>query len=64
MDFRRFLLFSVIGGVAWTTGVTLLGYWLGHVAVVRGHVEVFVLGVVLLSLVPVGIEAVRSRRTV
>jgi len=34
------------------------------VAVVRNHVELFVLGVVALSFVPVVIEAVRSRRRV
>jgi membrane-associated protein len=62
MDFRRFALYSVIGGVAWTTAVTLLGYWLGQVAVVRGHVELFVLGVVALSFVPVAVEALRGRR--
>ena len=63
MDFRRFALYSLIGGVAWTVGVTLLGFWLGQVAVVRQHVELFVLGVVVLSLVPIAIETVRSRRT-
>jgi membrane-associated protein len=62
MDFRRFALYSLVGGVAWTTSVTLLGYWLGQVAVVRDHVELFVLGVVALSLVPVAIEARRSRK--
>jgi len=61
MDFRRFALYSLIGGVVWTTVVTLLGYWLGHVAVVRDHVELFILGIVALSLVPVGIEALRRR---
>jgi membrane-associated protein len=64
MDFRRFAIYSAIGGLAWTIGITLLGFWLGHVAVVRDHVELFVLGVVVLSLVPVLIEAVRSRRRV
>jgi membrane-associated protein len=63
MDFRRFALYSLIGGVAWTVGVTLLGFWLGQVTVVRQHVELFVLGVVVLSLVPIAIETVRSRRT-
>jgi membrane-associated protein len=63
MDFRRFALSSLVGGVAWTTGVTLLGYWLGQVAVVRNHVELFVLAVVVLSLVPVAVEAVRNRRS-
>jgi membrane-associated protein len=62
MDFRRFALYSVIGGIAWAAGVTLLGYWLGHVAVVRDHVELFIVGIVALSFVPVVIEAVRSRQ--
>jgi membrane-associated protein len=61
MDLRRFALYSLIGGVAWTTAVTLLGYWLGHVAVVRDHVELFILGIVALSLVPVVLEALRRR---
>jgi membrane-associated protein len=63
MDLRRYTLHSAVGGVLWTLSVTLLGYWLGQVAVVRDHVELFVLGIVALSLVPVAIEALRSRRT-
>ena len=62
MDFRRFALYSVIGGIAWACGVTVLGYWLGQVSVVRDHVELFILGIVALSLVPVVIEGLRSRR--
>ena len=61
MDFRRFAIYSAVGGLVWTIGVTVLGFWLGHVAVVRDHVELFVLGVVVLSLVPVAVEALRSR---
>jgi membrane-associated protein len=61
MDLRRYALYSVLGGVAWAAGITLLGHWLGHVTVVRDHVELFVLGVVALSLVPVVIEVVRGR---
>ena len=62
MDLRRYALYSVIGGIAWAAGVTLLGYWLGQVAVVRDHVEVFILGIVAVSLIPVGIEFLRARR--
>jgi membrane-associated protein len=64
MDFRRFALYSAVGGLAWTIGVTVLGFWLGHVAVVRDHVELFVLAVVVLSLAPVAIEALRRRRQI
>jgi len=63
MDFRRYAVWSVIGGVLWAGGVTALGYWLGQVAVVRDHVELFILVIVALSLVPVVVEVVRSRRS-
>lgn len=62
MDFRRFALYSLVGGLAWTTTVTLLGYWLGHVALVRNHIELFIVAVVAVSLVPVAAEAWRSRK--
>jgi membrane-associated protein len=62
MDFRRYALWSVVGGVLWAGGITLLGFWLGQVAVVRDHIELFVLGIVALSLVPVAIEVGRGRR--
>lgn len=62
MDLRRYTLYSVAGGVVWAAGVTLMGYWLGHVALVRDHVELVVLGVVALSLLPVLVEVVRTRR--
>lgn len=62
MDFRRFAIYSAIGGAVWTITITMLGFSLGHVALVRDHVELFVLGVVVLSLVPVAVEALRSRR--
>ena len=62
MNFRRYALYSVIGGVAWAAGVTLLGYWLGQIAVVRNHVELFILAIVAISLVPVVVEFVRARR--
>jgi membrane-associated protein len=63
MDFRRFALYSVLGGILWAAGVTLLGFSLGQVAVVRDHVELFILGIVAVSLVPVGLELLRKRRT-
>jgi membrane-associated protein len=62
MDLRRYVLFSVIGGVAWAAGITLLGHQLGGVALVRDHIELFVLGIVALSLVPVAVEVLRGRR--
>jgi membrane-associated protein len=62
MDFRRYVINSVIGGIAWAAGVTLLGFWLGQVALVRDHVELFIVGIVAISLIPVVVEVLRGRR--
>ncbi|HEV7872124.1 MAG TPA: VTT domain-containing protein [Modestobacter sp.] len=62
MDFRRYVINSVIGGIAWAAGVTLLGFWLGQVALVRDHVELFIVGIVVISLIPVVVEVLRGRR--
>jgi membrane-associated protein len=62
MDPRRYFTYSIVGGVAWATGVTLLGFWLGRVTFVRNHVELILIGIVALSLMPIVIEAVKARR--
>lgn len=59
---RVFLVWNVIGGVVWGTGLTLLGYFLGSVDVVREHLELFVLSLVALSILPIAFELLRSRR--
>jgi membrane-associated protein len=62
MDMRRYVTYTAVGGVLWGSGVTLLGYWLGHIAFVRTHIELMLVLLVLLSLVPIGIEYWRHRR--
>jgi membrane-associated protein len=62
MKARQYLTYSFIGGVAWAGGVTLLGYWLGGFAFARDHIELMILGVVVLSLIPLALEYRRSRR--
>jgi len=59
---RRFLVWNLVGGVAWGVGVTLLGYFLGNVDIVRNHLEVFILALVALSFLPIVIELLRNRR--
>jgi len=62
MPHRAYLAYNVIGAVAWTGGVTLLGYFLGKVAFVRSHVELILIAVVAVSFIPVAVELLRSRR--
>jgi len=61
MDRRRFFTYSFVGAMGWATGVTLLGYFLGQVALVRNHIEVMLILIVAVSLVPVLVEYLRHR---
>ncbi|MDT5043594.1 MAG: rane-associated protein [Actinoplanes sp.] len=62
MHYRTFLAYNVVGGMAWGCGVTILGYFLGQIAFVRNNIEFILIGIVVVSLIPVAIELLRSRR--
>jgi len=62
MPAKRYFTYSLIGGVLWAAGVTLLGAWLGQFAFVRSNIEMILILVVFLSIVPSIVELVRARR--
>ncbi|MFC8870284.1 DedA family protein [Streptomyces sp. NPDC057148] len=62
MQYRTFLTYNVIGGVAWGSGVTLAGYWLGQIEFIRTNVEPILVLIVVLSVVPIAIEYLRERK--
>jgi membrane-associated protein len=62
MSRRRYLTYSGVGAVLWATGVTVLGYFLGSIALIREHIELILLSIVLVSMVPVGVEILLERR--
>jgi membrane-associated protein len=62
MNLRRYTIFSIIGGVLWGVSITLLGYYLGNIEFIRKNIEFIVVGMVLLSVIPIAIELRRNAR--
>ena len=63
MEYRQFVLYNVVGGVAWVTSMTWAGYLLGQaVPNINDHIHKVVVIVILLSFIPIVIEVVRERR--
>jgi membrane-associated protein len=62
MNFRVYAAYSVVGGLIWGIGVTLLGYWLGNVSIIKNNIEVFAVAIVLVSFIPIFFEFLRARR--
>jgi membrane-associated protein len=62
MDYGRFLLFNVTGGIFWVVSLTTAGYFFGNIPVVRNNLSLVVLGIVVASIMPAVIEYLRHRR--
>jgi membrane-associated protein len=62
MEYRRFVMFNVVGGFLWVWSMTLLGVTLGNVIPdIDRHIHVVIAVVVFLSILPAIIEYFRSR---
>jgi len=61
MPFRRFLAFDIFGGVGWVFSMTILGYFLGEVAIVRRNFEKFVLLIIFVSLLPIITQVLKAK---
>ena len=62
MPYLKFLPFSVCGGIGWVFLMTMLGYELGSIPIIKRNFDKAVILIILLSLVPTFIEAYKARR--
>jgi len=53
----------VIGAIFWVSSMTLLGYLLGSVPLVRRHFEKVIVLIIVVSVLPVVREAWKARRS-
>ncbi|SDY56891.1 membrane-associated protein [Micromonospora pattaloongensis] len=61
MRYRTFVVYNIVGGILWGTGVTVLGYFLGQIPFVKQNIELILIGIVVISVVPVVVELLRAR---
>ena len=62
MPYSRFLAFNIFGGIGWVVAMTTAGYFLGGIPIIQRHFEKVVIGIVLVSVLPVIIELLKARR--
>lgn len=61
MRYRSFLLYNIIGGILWVTGLSLAGYYLGQIDLVYNNFEKVVFLIIGLSLLPVLFSVMKQR---
>ena len=61
MNYPQFLYYNVVGGLAWVLICTLAGYFFGELPFVKKNFEAVVVGIVLVSVLPVAWELWAAR---
>jgi membrane-associated protein len=62
MSYSRFVLYNVVGAIAWVGTCVGAGYVFGNIPIVKDNFSLVALGIVAVSLIPAVVEYVRSRR--
>lgn len=63
MQYRKFLMFNIIGGLIWTVGLVLLGYKLGSsFPKIENYLLPITLLIILLSALPIVFEFLKDRK--
>ena len=60
MSYRRFFAFNVIGGFVWIYAFIYLGFFFCNVPVVKKNFGLVIIGIILISVLPIVVEAVRA----
>ena len=61
MSYGYFLSYNVFGALVWASVMTSAGYFFGNIPVVKHNFSLAIIGVILVSLLPIGYEALKSR---
>jgi membrane-associated protein len=56
MNYPRFIVYNVVGGIAWVVIFLTAGFFFGNLPIVRDNFALVTLGIVLVSIVPIFYE--------
>lgn len=62
MRYGRFLLYNVVGGIAWVVLFVLGGYFFGNIPLVKENLSIVLIIIIVVSVLPVALEFLRHRR--
>ncbi|MBK8903414.1 MAG: DedA family protein [Anaerolineaceae bacterium] len=61
MEYGRFISYNVIGGFLWVTLFLFMGNFFGNIPFVKANFELVIIGIILVSVVPMFIEFLKAR---
>lgn len=62
MSYGYFISYNFFGGILWVALFTFAGYFFGNIPFVRDNFEFVIIAIILISVVPIGIEWWKARK--
>jgi membrane-associated protein len=62
MSYGYFITWNLVGGLTWVTLFLFLGYFFGNLPFVQHNFELVIVAIILISVVPIGIEWLKARK--
>jgi membrane-associated protein len=63
MSYPKFITYNIVGAVLWVGLFVPAGYFFGNIPAVRKNFTLVILAIIALSVLPIAVEAIRSRRS-
>jgi membrane-associated protein len=61
MEYKKFGLYNISGGIAWVASFILAGYFFGNMPIVKRNFHIVIFAIIFISLLPTVIEVLRAR---
>lgn len=61
MNYTKYITFCLAGAVLWVSLLSLAGYYLGNIPVIKNNFEKVILGIIFISVIPILISAIKGR---
>lgn len=60
MNYGRFIMYNIVGGVAWVSLFILSGYFFGNIPFVQHNFEFVILAIIVISVLPIAYEVLKE----
>src|SRR5690554_3699020 len=61
MSYKTFITYNILGAILWVVGVTLVGYFLGNIPIIKDNFSKVVIGIILISILPIVYEIIKEK---
>ncbi len=62
MNFRKYIGYCIAGALLWVLSMTLAGYFLGQIPIIKNNFEIVVLAIIFISVLPAVVQVIKEKR--